>query len=563
LKKYIEYKKVEYGRPSLKMVFLFVILLGLQSFLFGAEIKFTFNNDENIEYDIQKAEVYKGKIRLSPTGFWTNTGSPLFSRPAYLFQNSNKDIFYIGGYACGGLIYKSTNYGNNWITVLSNDDIGNGDFCNIIELTNYVLFSGGTTCGGGNYYKSSNNGDDWISSGLSGVSSGCIFKDTKHNLYGWILFPSQELYKSINNGSTWNNIYSGSIGANWMYELNNGNIILGNMGYIPNGVYISTNEGTNWTIVTETSNYNYGYGAFKGIDNYIYIYGTNGIIRTDNEGTIWEQISDDVCFGLIEASDGIFYKTSETNVWKSFNKGQTWSPLVQLMKDSTVFPKKYRAIKQMDNDKIYLGAYTNDFGYGYIFNNYFALSSEVILNSSPTSINRWFSFSKTEVLNGGNVAYEFSFTTNKGISWSSWYEMTDTNLQSVPCSGEGLDELKVKVTLYSLNHDQTPEIYSISLEYDDGYREDINNVVIAPNPFRPNKNNIHYVTFFNLPEHFELNVYSIAGGKIASLKGSSIVGRYRWDVKNKEGVPLKNGVYICNFKDNKGNEKRLKLVVIR
>ncbi|MBU1075894.1 MAG: VCBS repeat-containing protein, partial [Spirochaetes bacterium] len=45
----------------------------------------------------------------------------------------------------------------------------------------------------------------------------------------------------------------------------------------------------------------------------------------------------------------------------------------------------------------------------------------------------------------------------------------------------------------------------------------IDSIVLSPNPFRPEKNNIQHITFHNLPSHFQINIYSIAGGEIINI----------------------------------------------
>ncbi|MBN1898799.1 MAG: SBBP repeat-containing protein [Spirochaetes bacterium] len=90
----------------------------------------------------------------------------------------------------------------------------------------------------------------------------------------------------------------------------------------------------------------------------------------------------------------------------------------------------------------------------------------------------------------------------------------------------------------------------------------IGQVIMAPNPFIPQSED-DLLSIFNLPFDFELNVYSTGGSEVARIDTSSINGKYLWDVKNKNREPLKSGVYICYFKDKKGNSKSLKLVVVR
>ncbi|MBU1078619.1 MAG: T9SS type A sorting domain-containing protein, partial [Spirochaetes bacterium] len=240
--------------------------------------------------------------------------------------------------------------------------------------------------------------------------------------------------------------------------------------------------------------------------------------------------------------------------------------LPQLIYNSTNFNGYIsRALMEADDGRVYAGGmYSGPTSAGCVFRSgYITNSQEITIKFLPLSVLKYISFTKAHTLNGGSIDYEFAYSLDQGNGWSDWLPFNDVTLQNIQCTKEGRDELKVRITLLSFSHDSTPKVNFISLQYDDGYRDSINDVVMAPNPFRPNKNNIQYVTFFNLPQQFELNVYSIAGGEVVSIKTFSLAGRYKWDVKNRNGSPLKNGVYICHLKDQKGNEKYLKLVVIR
>ncbi|MBN1899053.1 MAG: SBBP repeat-containing protein, partial [Spirochaetes bacterium] len=87
-------------------------------------------------------------------------------------------------------------------------------------------------------------------------------------------------------------------------------------------------------------------------------------------------------------------------------------------------------------------------------------------------------------------------------------------------------------------------------------------VTVGPNPFRPNTDGIEYVTFFNLPAEFEMNIYSITGAKVAHVNTQTYNGQYQWDARSSENKVLSSGVYMCHIKA-RGKEKLLKLIIIR
>ncbi len=560
-----------------KVFWLIIILCCIQTLVFAVakEIRFDFDNDNSIEYDIQKIEVWQGKLRLAPTGFWTNTGEYNTNfRPACLFEDSKNNLFYICGYATGGVIRKSTNYGMSFISTKSLA-VGDG-LCNIIEAGDGNLYAAGFCCGYGACYKSTNEGNSWYPLPFGSVNGGRVFENSKNNLYYWWWAGGppfvSHLGVSTNYGLSWVTIYAVTnatatpshpyLFGKWLFELNNGDLLAYYSYY--NGFYISSNYGTNWSLIAQTSNYNVWGGVLRASDGNIYAYGGDGILKTEDEAQNWQVVSTESCGELIEADDGIFYKTYQSNVWKSFDKGYSWHKTPNLIKDTVDFGKYLDgALIQADDGRIYVGAATNGYKGGYVFRSGYALSSQATLFFAPQYVNEWLSFSKSDNLNGGNIIYEFAYSTDNGNTWSEWLPLTDENLRNTPCKYDGNDRLKVRISLYSLNHSKTPEIDWISLQYTDKYIETLDNVIIAPNPFRPNKDNIDYVMFYNLPAQFEIKVYSIGGGEVFHTTANSIAGCWQWNVKNNDGKMLKSGVYIIYIEDTKGAQKILNLVVIR
>jgi len=179
-------------------------------------------------------------------------------------------------------------------------------------------------------------------------------------------------------------------------------------------------------------------------------------------------VSTEPCSELIEADDGIFYKTYQSNVWKSFDKGYTWQKTANLIKDTVNFGcLGGGALIQADDGRIYVGAATNGYKGGYVFRSGYPASADVILLLAPNgNLKRWCSFTKSDRTNGGDIKYEFQYSTDNGLNWSSWFSLNDANLQNINCGGNGSDVLKVRITLYSSNHTTTPEIDWIKLSYE-------------------------------------------------------------------------------------------------
>ncbi|MBN1899052.1 MAG: SBBP repeat-containing protein [Spirochaetes bacterium] len=92
--------------------------------------------------------------------------------------------------------------------------------------------------------------------------------------------------------------------------------------------------------------------------------------------------------------------------------------------------------------------------------------------------------------------------------------------------------------------------------------QSLDDIILAPNRFQPYEQGLDHVTFLNVPDEFELTVFTVQGKKVFHTLARSVSARYSWDVKDNEGHHLKSGIYFCHIKAfNK--EKKLKLIVIR
>ncbi|MBN1899537.1 MAG: exo-alpha-sialidase, partial [Spirochaetes bacterium] len=540
-------------------------------------IQFDFNSAANLEYNYQYLEVYQSQLRLSPTGFWTNTTlwATSVANSIDILQNSKNHLFYAGFSPTSFYgVYKSTNYGAIWTLVSETP------FRNMVEKSNGTLFiAPGFSLGGRYLLRSTDDGDTWQTNLAPGSYSGCVFIDNQDDLYFWQggrsggigpVYPLQ-LLKSTNNGLNWftNVIFTtNESGPNIMLELNNGNFLYagGNLSN-GNGLFLSTNRGTNWKFLNALSNY-YCQDIFYASDHTtLYAVSSSaGIRRSVDQGMTWQVISTQECNSLIESSDGIFYSTRFSNVWKSFDRGYNWQKTPYLCISTTNY-YNVGALLEADNGKIYTGAVTSLGAFPWeaciVFYNGYPAVTQCTLYASPSVIKQWESFTKDDAPNGGSISYDMAYSTDGGGTWSSWVVLNDANLQSVPCVANGDDRLRIRITFNSVNHISNPEIDTIKLVYASGIGETVDNVVVAPNPYIPGTDGPFFVTFYNLPSYYEMKVFSISGGEIFFLAQNNATGRFYWDVKNNEGQMIKSGVYVCHFKDRSGHEKTLKLVVVR
>ncbi|MDD5067490.1 MAG: hypothetical protein PHF84_10650 [bacterium] len=204
--------------------------------------------------------------------------------------------------------------------------------------------------------------------------------------------------------------------------------------------------------------------------------------------------------------------------------------------------------------------------YGSVFKSGYVSSSQAVLNFKPARVDKWLSFTRLDSL-AENIVYEFTYTTNAGADWSSsWLPLNDSNLQKIRCSADGRDQINVRLTMTSINHDITPSVDWLSIDYQaiNVQYDDLDQVLAAPNPFNALKQgDREYIIFFHLTPEFEMKIYSSSGGEVAGIKGRSKNGTYKWTPVNNQGKKLKSGVYICYITNSSGQSKKIKLAILR
>lgn len=542
----------------------------------GKTIEHVFNlsSTENIEYSTNEVQIHNGRIKLNQTFSWTNTGTLTNdAMPCYLFCDSKGNLFYSAAHQGSDpyAVYRSSDYGITWTqfhTYIINS---------MIEDISGALYYAASDNNSRSLEKSTDNGLTWSNLFSPDRHTRTIYQTSSTKLYlsvhNYNTGPNWSrniLYISMDYGTNWTAIYTNHHGGitsdscfAWFYELDNHDLIASEKNPVTTSgrICISSNKGTNWT--TLVTNVRYHQGIIKTSDNNLYAFGDDGIIKSEN-GWTWNSVSSESCLGLIESSDNIMYKTFQSNVWKSYDKGVSWEKTPDLLKGTTnhgIYLDK--ALIQANNGLIYVGAGKTDYN-GYVFQSHYPDSSEVILNLTPEKVKRWDSFSLNINQNNGSIDTQFSTSRNNGITWTEWQELNENNLKNSPCQGEGLDQIRIRTSLLSLNKISSPEINSISIKYLDSLENSNNdNIIIAPNPYKPYVDQIDHITFFNVGNHFNLYIYSITGKELIHIQSNSENGQYQWDVRDKQGNELNTGTYICYIKNDLNVEQRIKFSVLR
>jgi len=100
----------------------------------------------------------------------------------------------------------------------------------------------------------------------------------------------------------------------------------------------------------------------------------------------------------------------------------------------------------------------------------------------------------------------------------------------------------------------------------------LDNVSVYPNPYYgfhelESSRGDKYVSFNNLPPMATIDIYSLGGVFVRSLKHSvgeqSSSGQFaKWDLNNQYGYPVASGVYIARVTSD-GKEKMLKIALVQ
>jgi fibronectin type 3 domain-containing protein len=85
---------------------------------------------------------------------------------------------------------------------------------------------------------------------------------------------------------------------------------------------------------------------------------------------------------------------------------------------------------------------------------------------------------------------------------------------------------------------------------------------VYPNPFKPHLGHTH-VTFDGLTAQAKIEVFTLLGERVCTIRETDGDGQVTWDVTNDQGRKLASGVYIYRVSNDQGEEKISKLAVIR
>lgn len=235
----------------------------------------------------------------------------------FAFTSLNENIF--AGTQSGG--YVTTNYGTSWTRV------SNG----LPGAAVRALASMGSTVFAGTYgqgvYRSTNNGTNWTASTLSGVFV-YAFGVSGTNLFA-------DKFRSSDSGTHWS-----PMSGLPPYRVS-GFAVSGSKVFaaIEGGVFLSTDNGTNWTLVNSGLASNEMLSLVRSGTS-LFVGTGDGVFRSTSDGATWTPVNagltDRFIYSLCSTGTSVFAGTYFKGIFRSTDNGANWIRVGAGMPDTTV-----------------------------------------------------------------------------------------------------------------------------------------------------------------------------------------------------------------------------------
>lgn len=270
-------------------------------------------------------------VATSQESYWMPTGFLPDGLIEALAANPANQEIYAGINSYG--IYKSSDLGTNWYE--ANNGLTNKLVKAIVLGKQGILFA---ATNGGGIYRSTDNAGTWtaVNNGLTAedLDMLCLFADKNGWLYAGNWFYGH-VYRSKDNGDNWEKI---GVDADVHAVLKVGNeIYAGTQHY---GVYVSGDEGANWT-VSGLSNNDVTCLASNSKGD-IFAGTASGLWRKKSGESNWQQIGNGIEVPSIRAvlsndSDYLFAGSGfQGGAYKSTDNGDKWEKMDDGMSEVSV-----------------------------------------------------------------------------------------------------------------------------------------------------------------------------------------------------------------------------------
>lgn len=378
-----------------------------------------------------------------------------------------------------------------------------------------------------------------------------IYPPTGNTIYaGGLTGANSRIWKSTNNGFSWDTIYTGSGQTMWeiAFDANN------NM-YVANystGVLKSTNAGSNFFIIDASNFSNKNVQGIKcGPDNHVYATTSTGFFRSTNGGLNWSEsatLTGLNCLPVLVDKDSaniVYVGVSSgggigIGVYRSTDYGVTFSTNLNPNKNGY-------SLMQTPNGNLYMVTTTAPYNFDRSTNKGLTWTTLGNLPNAMRGVAYW---SNSDFFVSGNTGV--LYTHVGGTDWGNYGSFT---LSATP--------IAVKQTrVFAGTSGANGGVWSASIPLTG--IEPISNIFPDkfllkqnyPNPFNPSTN----IEFQIAKSGFTaLKVYDINGKEVADLLNQNLsAGVYKIDF-NAEG--FSSGIYYYTLKTNDFQEtKRMVLI---
>jgi photosystem II stability/assembly factor-like uncharacterized protein len=266
-------------------------------------------------------------VAMNANGQWVKLGSGSGIDTGIFSLIANGSTIFAGTYYNG--VYKSTNAGTSW-TYSGVDQ----------EFVNAMTISGNNTYAGtddANVFLSTDYGLTWTKPNLEQI--------------GLRVLSIYSFGSNIFKGASYGVYMSSNNGTNWVYRANgipqNGWIVTSFASIGSNlfacaygSVYVTTNNGINWTDISNGITNGFS-RVLKSAGSELYFGLWDGFYYSSNNGANWESRNHGIEFkdirGLAISGSNIFAGTGDSGVYLSTNKGLIWSKVNQGLGELTVY----------------------------------------------------------------------------------------------------------------------------------------------------------------------------------------------------------------------------------
>jgi hypothetical protein len=399
----------------------------------------------------------------------------------------------------------------------------------------------------------------WIKTNLPDSVSVLTLALSGTNLFAGT--DSSGIFLSTNNGTSWTAASNGLINTNtnllnpsvYALAVSNTNLFAGTGNFIGigGGVFLSTNNGTSWSVASNGLPYSYVYAVAVSDTNLFAGTETGGVFLSTNNGTSWTAVDSGLTNPRVQAiivsGTNLFAGTFGGGVFLSTNNGTSWTAV------NNGLTNKYVKSLAVFGMNLFAGTL------GGVF---FSTNNGTSWTPASTGLTNYaintLAVSGTNLFAGtGNIAGGGGvfLSTNNGTSWTAINSgLTNSDVSALAVSGinlfAGINQVGVwqrplseVITSVEKPSTDLPTHFSLDQNY--------------PNPFNPAT-----TISFSLPSKsfISLKVFDALGREVSSLLSEELPAGTYSEQWTAAGLP--SGVYFYRLQTGSYFETK-KLVLLR